>query len=450
MGIEAYDNVKEQVKQVIEYSQEFSVDPAALDNLMERWYAAKQRFINAWHGNLIVELDEDMIFTLSKDDQEREICKYLDWLYYHGRNTKLRDFISQNMDGVYENIVKHEYKYSEDKTIPEGMKLVKAFKYFIEDEKFLTEAQDKMSMLIQESKVKGHLCISIHPLDFLSSSENTYNWRSCHALDGEFRSGNLSYMVDASTVICYLKGADGVKLPHFPKEVLWNNKKWRMLMFFSDDYEHMMAGRQYPFFNRDALDTVRKLILTAEGKGPRNTDWTPWTNFMIEEVKLYEEEWPTYLKDRYVCMHDKLTPMKTLVKDNDDSLHYNDLLHSSCYVPYYSYYAGWCESNTKPRWHIGGAVKCLACGERTLTETEYMSCCVGEEHTYCACCGRKIRHSEYCRYVSYYDGYICGECEDSQGHECASCGEWYPDVALNYDEDNNIYKCNACFEEDEE
>ena len=28
--------------------------------------------------------------------------------------------------------------------------------------------------------------------DYLSLSENAFNWRSCHALDGEYRAGNLS------------------------------------------------------------------------------------------------------------------------------------------------------------------------------------------------------------------------------------------------------------------
>lgn len=85
-------------------------------------------------------------------------------------------------------------------------------------------------MLIQEDKVTGILCLSIHPLDYLSLSENTYNWRSCHALDGEYRAGNLSYMMDNTTVVCYLKGEDEAELPHFPAEVKWNSKKWRMLL----------------------------------------------------------------------------------------------------------------------------------------------------------------------------------------------------------------------------
>lgn len=126
------------------------------------------------------------------------------------------------------------------------MKLVKAFKYFEENPRSLEDIQNYASRIIQEDKIEGTLCFSVHPLDFLSVSENTYNWRSCHALDGEYRAGNLSYMVDRSTFICYLRGAENQKLPHFPEDVLWNSKKWRMLLYMEDKRRGLMAGRQYP------------------------------------------------------------------------------------------------------------------------------------------------------------------------------------------------------------
>ena len=42
--------------------------------------------------------------------------------------------------------------------------------------------------------MEGYLYLSIHPLDYLSISETNHGWRSCHALDGEYRNGNLSYL----------------------------------------------------------------------------------------------------------------------------------------------------------------------------------------------------------------------------------------------------------------
>lgn len=65
---------------------------------------------------------------------------------------------------------------------------------------------------------------------FLTSSVNTYNWRSCHALDGEYRAGNLSYMADNVTFMCYIKGEAKLQYPFLPHGISWNSKKWRMLV----------------------------------------------------------------------------------------------------------------------------------------------------------------------------------------------------------------------------
>ena len=51
-------------------------------------------------------------------------------------------------------------------------------------------------------------------------------------------------MIDNSTFIVYLRSEkiDNI-LPTFPNTVQWNSKKWLMLMFLSDDYQMMFAGR---------------------------------------------------------------------------------------------------------------------------------------------------------------------------------------------------------------
>lgn len=61
-------------------------------------------------------------------------------------------------------------------------------------------------------------------LRFLTSSVNTYNWRSCHALDGEYRAGNLSYMADNVTFMCYIKGEAKLQYPFLPHGISWNSK----------------------------------------------------------------------------------------------------------------------------------------------------------------------------------------------------------------------------------
>jgi hypothetical protein len=56
----------------------------------------------------------------------------------------------------------------------------------------------------------------------------------------------------------YLKGGDDQKLNGFGN-VLWNSKKWRMLLHPNDDDSIMFAGRQYPFSSKSGIDKVLEI-----------------------------------------------------------------------------------------------------------------------------------------------------------------------------------------------
>ena len=128
----------------------------------------------------------------------------------------------------------------------------------------------------------------MHPLDFLSLSENNSNWRSCHALDGDYRAGNLNYMADDVTIVAYIKSSSGdEKLREFPKSVPWNNKKWRALLFINEDVCYL--GRQYPFAAAGVEDLLEKVLHELK-LAPEDSQWTTWT----EETSSIR---PEYIKD---------------------------------------------------------------------------------------------------------------------------------------------------------
>jgi hypothetical protein len=194
-----YEDIKEQFKEVIRYSQD--IEDPKVDYLFREWEYNKKKFIDLF-GGLIYEWPETIEFVLDDTQKRSRVMEFVGIVSDNFNNPELADFIEANLDSFYEN------KVSTDDKMPKGMKLLKAFKYFEKNQTALRNLQDMASQIIQEDKIKGTLCFSVHPLDYLSSSENTYNWRSCHSLDGEYRAGNLSYMVDNSTFLIYLKGAD--------------------------------------------------------------------------------------------------------------------------------------------------------------------------------------------------------------------------------------------------
>ena len=156
-----------------------------------------------------------VFFEFIKHDKEIKVDDFANLVEQNYSNPGLADFISSQREGFFTNRVINSTVTDNGDKIPKDMKLLKAFKFFESNKETLEALQAAASMIIQEDKVEGTLCLSVHPLDFLSASENNHNWRSCHALDGEYRAGNLSYMTDSCTIMCYLKSDKDEKLPKY-------------------------------------------------------------------------------------------------------------------------------------------------------------------------------------------------------------------------------------------
>ena len=380
--------IQEQFNKVIKYSQ--NLDEVNSDDLFDRWFEAKRDFIESFGGNLIVELPKKVTFDLTEKEKRKRIEDFLTMVDYNYGNGELAQFIDIQKEGFYQNEVISEF-YTGDTKIPKGMKLLKAFKFFVNDEKTLEEIQNAASMIIQEDKVSGYLCLSVHPLDFISASENCHKWHSCHALDGEYRAGNLSYMVDKNTIMCYLRAEKpDYKLPNFPESVPWNSKKWRVWIYVSNDWDMLFAGRQYPFSSKAGLDFAKKEIIEPALK----TFFTDFTNqyfsarvdFTRNGKELMDHE---SVKGKLMIVDGEMRKMNgDIVKNANGSLAFNDLLCSSTYVkPYYAYRVverehwlvgkrQWLglKCTESDKFIIGGKVKCLCCGKNYLENNNSVIC----------------------------------------------------------------------------
>lgn len=458
------NKIKTQVAEVLKYSQDFKFNEPKVDALIEDWYEAKKDFIDIIGEKLIYEYPEPICFEMNEDDKIKNVEDFITQTEYQYKYlTNIQEiiyFFEENKINFYTNQTNKEFvfydKNSKEKiTIPKGIKINKALKFFIPDKEILTDLQMSVSRVIQKDKIKGILCISVHPLDFLSSSENIYNWRSCHALDGEYRMGNLSYMVDKSTVICYLKSKEKYKLPNFPSSVLWNSKKWRVLIHFSNDKEMIFSGRQYPFSSDVGLNLILEKLFPAAGFYEK---WSKWDNTTITDFKGNNGT-ILHFYSPLIPVHEKLISLNELVKNGQHALNYNDVLYSNYYTPYYSYclnhpfvnyYTGGTTDET--RFEIGGPVKCLCCESEYITISEAPRCISCEEKygtepiegfVECAECGERV-FGESATYVENV-GYICNSCLDQSDSyvECYNCGYIVSKKEAYEDEDGNYY-CHWC------
>ena len=431
-----YEDIKRQFAEVIKYSQ--NIPNPKVDVLFEKWKKAKSEFIERF-GGLIYEWPIEIEFNLDPKDQRIRAADFADSVYDNFRNLELSMFIEENLDTFFENKVSR----SSRKDIPVGMKLIKSFKFFEKDKGVLENIQNLASQIIQEDKICGTLCFSVHPLDFLSSSENTYNWRSCHALDGEYRAGNLSYMLDETTFMVYLKGADGVVLPNFPSDVLWNSKKWRMLIHASTDDKLIFAGRQYPFFSKPGMDTVLNIYNNLMAKQNMEKSYSfnfenKYSGWLCDYVDSYVPKNAANLdnvielRSKYFVFNDYLLDLRKVIVKGKQSLNYNDILNSSLYIyPYYAIlnpYSYYNVDKLSPI-VIGEEVPCLHCGNELIGDAETMRCdeCelkygYDENDTYgfCDCCNRRI-HLDSSLVVRYET--LCESCFDQLCFMCDCCGE---------------------------
>lgn len=380
--------IAKDVAEVIEYSQ--GIYPDKVSELVLKSFHAKRKFIKKF-GGLIYQYPEEITIDLDSADRDYEFENLLSWIVECSNAEKRNEIVSFLLffkDSFFDNKVTEDYECKNGTVIPAGMKLLKALKYFESDKDILTEMQNKASMYIQKSKISGYLCFSVHPLDFLSSSENTHNWRSCHALDGEYRAGNISYMLDSSTFVCYLKSAEDTKLLRFPDSVPWNNKKWRCLMFISEDDTMAMAGRPYPFHSMDLLNKVRDIIISLDVLDKNDyyggyffsnsAIVTDWLQDYTNSINYYGKD--MHLSKNYILTLDRcLTPIDKIVRNAPGSRQFNDLIDSSCYIPYFMYVTVTYPSgeilplSPDEQIRVGDNTTCLKCGQ-TLYSSKSMFC----------------------------------------------------------------------------
>lgn len=455
----AWETLKKQVHDVLQYSQH--LPEVKTDNIVDEWALAKKEIIeDVFDGKLIWEYPEKVIFHLSPEEREYKVVKMLDKMYYlfsdfgeYELYDTIAKFIGRNTVSFFDNKVS-DNTGCDIKKVPIGMKLGKALGYFIENPELLDAVQTDISRCIQEDKIEGRLCLSVHPLDYLSSSENTHNWRSCHALDGEYRAGNLSYMLDSSTIICYLKSEEDAKLPNFPEHIPWNNKKWRVLLFLSDNWEVIFASRQYPFSSQTGLDHLLHIFSNLiRGKSM----YSNWRSELL--TKMTTEDGYSYnLRSKYIVVRGEFIELPNMVEDADGSMHFNDLLKSSCYTPQYVVHndTTYAPSLKHEKVHIGSSCPCIYCGESDIDLDDAMICCDcdrelgysdNDDYFYCDCCGRReFREDGY--WVE--DMFVCDHCFNTEVITCDQCGEAYFEENIEREETTGRYLCKWCAEHPEE
>ena len=195
--------------------------------------------------------------------------------------------------------------------------------------------------------------LSIHPIDYLTMSDNACNWTSCMAsLSGCFSNGTIEMMNSDMVVVAY------VTCRHEPTfeygSTRYPNKSWRCLFYVNKDI--ICSGRQYPYDNHTiemvCLEKIKELA-------KNNLGW----NYAYGPQEYHDDEVfhnNSYIRNgHYTKWREHKIFLYTYAAMYNDL--YNDSSLKHCYRNYVM--------RTK-RFCVSGPCTCLNCGKAIVRPHE--------------------------------------------------------------------------------
>lgn len=262
-----------------------------MSNILAPWAAAKEHLFDIFGQKFI--LSKPVIYRRSID----ELAEELGDLFYNPVSAinHLRDHIYNHYQSPYDRwdcgkpfnfettdeaqnfyqlldsyaLARNEWRedtcFIHGVKVQKGAKIIRTLKKIMEsfkDEEGLAMFEDfrnAHSLVLNQKKLTGDLCLSIHPMDFMTMSDNDEGWDSCMSWTGcgDYRQGTVEMMNSAYVVIGYL---------HNPEEPMriypgnWNSKKWRCLYVVSKDI--IIQVREYPYCNDELNGECLKWLKT--------------------------------------------------------------------------------------------------------------------------------------------------------------------------------------------
>ena len=257
---------------------------------------------------------------------------------------------------------------------------------------------NKHSECLNQKSLKGTVHMSIHPMDYMTMSDNIEGWESCMswANDGCYKQGTVEMMNSPCAVVGYLEsdsrsfcfGWDG------EKQYKWNSKKWRSLFLVDSDF--IINVKQYPYFNDNLVSQCVSMLAERAG----------WGNV---ELRKFEHCRNNAYKDRQVYIH-----FETGAMYNDFGCGHFLALNPKIGGDYYC--DGYCYSGPSMCVWCGGTHDVGNEGEETC-----LMCGSCDHRRRCDCCGHRISSDEETYWVG--DDCLCESCWENNTREDDITGE---------------------------
>ena len=396
---------------------------APLDYILREWNKSKQTLFNIFGEKLMLEKEIEIEDGANK--KINEINNYLSSLN-PGTNfinsvRKLFTFNGTYFEDTYAtynltqakqlftNRVAKEFSYRNKDgkivKVPEGAKVMRVLQKIAKefDLPDFEIFRNHISRITETRKSKVKFTLSIHPLDYMTMSDNANGWESCMNWTqgpGSYRAGTIEMMNSPVIVVAYI-----TTKPYYPANtsIEWTSKSWRELIIVHPNT--ICSVKSYPYYNI-AFD--KALVNWLADLVEEKTEWRYNRKKPQESLEScsYIEAW-----------QDKED------KDNHFLLNFatNEMYNDFGNTDNYGIFSVNPPDNKYRTFAINysGLMTCMCCGEDGYwsDDTEAVICEDCEPSIYCYCCGERVNTND----AIEVDGeWVCEDCYNDL-HRCMCC-----------------------------
>ena len=432
-----------------------------LETLLSSWNTSKAHLFKLFGEKLMIS--KDISFNKSIEELTEELSQEM---YYGSQSSPLRIFYEAFWDCVnslrlpwgHERQVGYFFspsvlaenacKADVEIELPNGdvfkcqkgsraTKCVKKFADMLQIDGY-EEFRIAHSQILNQKKLNGRLTLSIHPMDFMTMSDNNSGWESCMSWreEGGYRQGTVEMMNSDMVIVAYLESNTKFYPTH--TEETWSNKKWRSLFIVAE--ENILSVKGYPYQNSYLVDEVfavlRELAKENWKQEYQNTTFS-FDHCCFDITDEYDHCWDFNIELEGYMYNDfgSTTHYALLMKKDASNADFFEEFRSHRFIDY------------------SGRSQCMLCGGTLDFDGEdyanLLTCnhCV-PTHV-CECCGDRICNDHYnwvgddmwCDYC--YDEYA--ETDDITGevyHYNDMCKFHFKDENGEINHDDCIYICH--------
>ncbi len=292
--------------------------------------------------------------------------------------------------------------------VPEGAKVMKVLQKMAKefDLPDFEIFRNHISRITEVRKSKIKFTLSIHPLDYMTMSDNANGWESCMNWTqgpGSYRAGTIEMMNSPLVVVAYI-----TTKPYYPgnTSIEWTSKSWRELIIVHP--KAICSVKSYPYYN------------IAFDKALVN-----WLANLVEE----KTEW-RYNRKKPQESLDSSSYIDAWQNKNEEGIHFLlDFATNAMYNDFgntenYAIFSVDPPDNKYNTFTINysGLMTCMCCGESDYwgDDTDAVVCEECDPPEYCYCCGERINGNDSIEVDGelvcedcYHDLPRCMCCEDA-------------------------------------